>query len=236
MLQEERTYATKVPVQLKDNAKRRLRISPNATAEHQSGECKSDLGAVATTETGVPFPSAAPRNRVAIGRRIIKLALLSPTACTQIINSFALAEVCHAHVQHLRSLGRPLSLQSVFQVDGQCASAIQGFQACFFTVLGASGYTVRSVVCEIEPAKTRSHVTNHFASQTGLQEISLQGSIPLRTSSGSRTITVEVISAKWSTVGQIGPSSPKPAPWFLQRALLTARVTPGSHYRCAKST
>ena len=151
-------------MQLKDNAKRRLRISPNATAEHQSGECKSDLGAVATTETGVPSPSAAPRNRVAIGRRIIKLELLSPTACTQIINSFALAEVCHAYVHHLRSLGRPLSLQSVFQVDGQCASAIQGFQACFFTVLGASGYTVRSVVCEMEPATC--HTPLRFADWT----------------------------------------------------------------------
>ena len=28
----------------------------------------------------------------------------------------------------------------------------------------------------------------------------------------------------------------RPAPWFLQRALLTPGVTPGSHYRCAKST
>ena len=26
------------------------------------------------------------------------------------------------------------------------------------------------------------------------------------------------------------------ASWFLQRALLTTRVTPGSHYRCAQST
>ena len=31
-------------------------------------------------------------------------------------------------------------------------------------------------------------------------------------------------------------ASPKTAPWFLQRALLTPRVNPGSHYRCAKST
>ena len=33
------------------------------------------------------------------------------------------------------------------------------------------------------------------------------------------------------------PVQPKrPAPWFLQRALLTPRVTPGSHHRCAKRT
>ena len=41
---------------------------------------------------------------------------------------------------------------------------------------------------------------------------------------------VDVTSVISSNFLQVGAS------WFLQRALLTTRVTPGSHYRCAQST